>query len=123
MSEKRRRAMRNKARGKANQARMAKMLGVMNVGTIMDTDGLGEHFACEFKSRKKSAVHKFMEQAIKNCPADRIPLVMLHLYGTRSGNDLIMFRYRDWEKVCHPGKYCAPRSFEPVMEVKRRRKK
>jgi hypothetical protein len=116
-------ARRNRRRGKGNQTKMAKMLGVMNTGTIMGADGLGPTFACEFKSRDRSEAHKFMQQSVRNCPPGRIPLVMAHLNGDRRDNDLIMFRYQDWQKICAAEHYCAPRPTQhKEVKIKRRKK-
>ena len=102
-------ARRNHRRGSQNQVKAAQMMNAMNVGAGGGADGVNAVFNFEFKSREKSAAHKFMDQAIANKSVGKIPAVLIHKNGDRRENDLICIRYKDWARVCKSECYTPPK--------------
>jgi len=54
-------------------------------------------FAVEVKSRLKFAGTGFMDQAVRNCPMGKTPLVVVHIHGQQHDSDLIMMTMKDWK--------------------------
>lgn len=95
----RKQVLANKRAGRAFQSMAAKMLHMDNVGTLGGTDLKGKLFSVELKQRKAFTGKTFMEQAIKNCLPNTIPLVMVHQTQDFHKDDLILIRFSDWEKM------------------------
>ncbi len=57
---------------------------------------MSDDFSVEAKERKKFVGQKFMEQAIRNCPTGKTPIVIVHILGKKHDNDLVMIRLKDW---------------------------
>jgi len=96
--------MKNRDVGKRNEKALTKYFN--NLGYKADRKGIfgGEDvsmglFSIEAKSRKKCVVTGWFEQAERNCPDDKTPLVDLHIHGQRRGNDIVMLRLRDFEDL------------------------
>ena len=96
--EQRKRVNRNKAQGRKVQSKFAKMLGGKSVGTIEGQDIEHSLFSGETKHRKKFIGNTFMDQAVKNCPEGKTPLVIIHTLNQRFKNSLVMMKYSDWEE-------------------------
>lgn len=88
---------RNRNRGKRQQRYTAKRLGGKNVGSLGGEDVESTNFSIECKSRVKSVAHAFMDQAVRNCPKDKMPLVIIHKHNDSHNNDLVCMRLIDWE--------------------------
>lgn len=99
MTGSRKQVLANKRAGRAFQAKAAKMLNAKNVGTIENQDLSHPLFSFEAKKRKSFLGIAFMNQATKNCPEGKIPLVIVHQTEERHENDLILIRFSDWEKM------------------------
>lgn len=103
----RKQVLSNKRSGRGYQYKIAKRLGGKSVGTIEGQDitvdtmigGKTLQFSFEAKKRKSFIGQTFMVQAIKNCPQDRIPLVIVHETGQFHDNDILLIRLLDWEKI------------------------
>jgi len=92
-------ARKNRRRGKAFQYKSAKLLGAKNVGGLGGEDGEMENFSVEAKSRKAFVGRKWMEQAVRNCPEGKIPIVHVHVRGDQYVNDVVMIRLVDFKKL------------------------
>ena len=90
--------MNNRNRGKTTERDIAKRLGGKRVGIFggEDITGVGD-WSIEVKNRVKSTVHNFMRQAVRNCPAGKVPLVIVHEHQGNHGDDLVCIKLRDWE--------------------------
>ncbi len=88
---------RNKSHGRHVQSVFAKKLGGKSVGTIEGQDISHEIWSVEVKDRKKFIGNTFMVQAVKNCPEDRTPLVIVHETGQRFAQSVVLMRFCDWE--------------------------
>lgn len=96
----RRRKINNLTRGRAVQAKVAAMAGARNTGTLgMEDAWKPGKYSIEVKSRVKSSAKKFMDQAVTNCQKGTIPVVVLHINGTRYLDDIVMIRLRDFKKL------------------------
>jgi hypothetical protein len=94
-----RRVRRNKSQGRAVQSKLAKILGGDNVGTLGGED---IHFhelpwSVEAKHCKAFVGNKFMEQAKKNAPKGKTPIVIVHTKNQRFSKSIVMIRLSDWE--------------------------
>ena len=99
MSEKQQRQVkRNKAQGRKVQSRIAKMIGGKSVGTIEGQDISHEIWSIEAKHRKTFIGNTFMNQAVKNSPEGKTPVVIVHTLNQRFEKSLVMMRYSDWEE-------------------------
>ncbi len=82
----------NRNRGKKTEAAIAKRLGILG-----NDDVQAGAFSIEVKDRVKFVGTGFMEQAVRNCPKDKTPLVVVHVTGARHDGDLVMMRLSDWQ--------------------------
>ena len=87
----------NKRAGRAYQSYLAKRLGGKSVGTIEGQDIEHPIFSIEAKKRATFGGTKFMEQCVRNCPANKTPLVVVHVTNTSHDTDLVMMRLKDFE--------------------------
>lgn len=87
----------NKRAGRAFQSHIAKTLGGKSVGTIEGQDVEHPLWSVECKKRKAFAGQPFMQQAIRNCPEGKTPIVVVHVTGDRHSDDLVMMRFKDWQ--------------------------
>jgi len=87
----------NKRAGRAYQQKMAKRLGGKSVGTIEGQDIEHPYLSIECKKRKSFVGQSFMDQAVRNCPEGKTPVVIVHVTGQRHESDLVMMRLKDWE--------------------------
>ena len=92
-------ARRNRDRGKDNERELARRLGGRRMGTMGAEDVSTKMFSVEAKSRVRFSGTAFMEQAIRNCPEDRVPIVVVHIYNQRRDNDLVIIRIKDFEML------------------------
>ena len=96
-SEKAKIAARNKGRGRSYEKRVQERFGGYKQGLYGGEDVATEIFSIEAKTRKKFVGQGFMEQAVANCPKDKVPLVIIHVVSQRMFNDLVMMRLGDFE--------------------------
>lgn len=87
----------NRNRGKKTEAAIAKRLGGKRLGILGNDDVQAGAFSIEVKDRVKFVGTGFMEQAVRNCPKDKTPLVVVHVTGARHDGDLVMMRLSDWQ--------------------------
>jgi hypothetical protein len=88
----------NKRAGRKYQSYLANRLGGKSVGTIEPQDISHPIWSIEAKKRKTFAGQKFMQQAVKNCPADKTPIAIVHITGDSHNDDIVMMRLKDWEE-------------------------
>jgi hypothetical protein len=90
--------IRNKRQGRAIQSKLAKMTGGKSVGTIegQDISYLNKPWSVEAKHRKTFIGNKFMEQAEKNAPKEKTPIVIVHTKNQRMMKSLVLIRLGDW---------------------------
>jgi len=86
----------NRQRGKRTEKAIAKLTGGKRLGLFGGEDVSAGPFSIECKDRLKFSGSHFMAQAINNCPAGKIPLVVVHVTGSRHNDDLVMLRMSDW---------------------------
>ena len=88
----------NRDRGKAAERAVAKTLGGLRIGTLSRED---VHFdgpwSAEVKSRAAFVATGWMEQAVRNAPTGKTPLVVVHVRGKRHQGDLVIIRLADWQ--------------------------
>lgn len=89
----------NRDRGKAAERAVAQALGGMRIGTLSGEDvHFDGPFSAEVKSRAAFVACDWMDQAVRNAPAGKTPLVVVHVRGKRHDNDLVIIRMADWEE-------------------------
>ena len=106
---------------KAAEMAFAKRIGGTRGGAVgrEGPDVIHPLLAPEVKERRGKpwvGLHKFMEQAERNAPEGKIPLVVLHTLGELHDQDLVVMRVRDWlgttdYQVIHP----SPEYLKEVM--------
>ena len=94
--------IRNKRQGRHVQSVLAKRLGGKNVGTLGTEDISHEIFSIETKSKTKFVGQTFMNQAVRNSPKDKIPMVIVHILNQKHDTDLVMLRMKDWFDLYGP---------------------
>ena len=87
----------NKKAGRAYQSYVARRLGGKSVGTIELQDIEHPIWSIEVKKRKAFSGKKFMEQAVRNAPENKTPLVVVHVTNDNHDNDLVMMQMIDFE--------------------------
>jgi hypothetical protein len=66
---------------------------------------LGKHdvetwmFGIEVKDRKKCVINSWMEQAVRNCPKGKTPMLVIHITNKGHEEDLVCLRMPDWKEV------------------------
>jgi len=93
----------NRRRGKRVQKRIAQEMGARNVGIFGGEDAEHPKFSIEAKSKKVFSGTKFIEQAEKNCPKGKIPIVILHLVGKSYNTDIVMIRIDKFKELISNG--------------------
>lgn len=88
----------NRRAGKQYERVMAKRMGAKRIGVLGKEDLEHPIWSIEAKKRRAFAGAVFMDQAVRNCPEGKTPVVMVHVTGQRHGNDLVMMRLADWEQ-------------------------
>jgi hypothetical protein len=88
----------NRERGKAAERAVAKALDGKRVGTMGGEDvHLDGPWSCEVKSRKAFVAMDWMDQATRNAPTGKTPMVVVHVRGKRHTEDLVIVRMEDWK--------------------------
>jgi hypothetical protein len=90
-------AERNRKRGKAFEKEVAARLNGNRVGLFGGMDVDAGIFAIECKTRKTFVATSWMEQSIRNCKANKLPIVIVHVTGKRHDDDLVIVRMRDFQ--------------------------
>ena len=94
----------NRNRGKAAERAVALALGGKRVGTMSGED---VHFdgpwSAEVKSRAAFVAADWMEQAVRNAPPGKTPIVVVHVRGKRHDKDLVIIRMTDWAELLEGG--------------------
>jgi hypothetical protein len=86
----------NRRRGKHTESAIAMRLGGKRLGILGNDDVQAGAFSIEAKDQVKFVGTGFMAQAVRNCPQDKTPLVIVHTTGAGHDNDLVIMRLSDW---------------------------
>jgi len=89
---------RNRQRHREFSREIVRRLGGRYVGGIEGQDIDCEPWSAEIKTRERFTALGWMQQAVKNCPKDRTPIVVVHILQQRTDNALVMMRLKDWEE-------------------------
>lgn len=89
--------MTNRQRGKNTERAIAKRIKGRRVGILGREDIQHELWSIEVKSRVKFSGEGFMQQAIRNCPQGKTPLVVVHIHGRQHSKDLVIMKMKDFE--------------------------
>jgi len=89
---------RNRQRHREFSREIVKRLGGRYVGGIEGQDVELAPWSLEAKTRERFTATKWMDQAVKNCPKDLTPIVVVHVLNQRIDNALVMMRLKDWEE-------------------------
>ena len=92
-------ANKNRLRGKRNERALARRLCGERIGIMGGEDIRYGMFSVETKSRQTFSIRKYLDQAIRNAPQGKIPLLILHEHHSRRGNDMVVIRLSDWEDL------------------------
>ena len=90
---------RNRERGKDAERAVAKTLGGTRIGTMGKEDVMLPDLSVEVKSRKKFVAKGWMDQALKNCPDGKTPIVVVHISNTPYKNDMVLMRVEDFTRL------------------------
>jgi hypothetical protein len=84
-----------KLRGKKHEQMVAQKFGgtrhLGNSGSGRE-DVETKYFSIECKERKSPSVHKYMEQAERNSPPGKIPIVVVKQFDTRQDTNVVCIR-------------------------------
>ena len=92
----------NRRRGKATERAVASILGGQRRGILGGHDVAAGPWAVEVKDRSRFAGTAFMQQSVRNAPAGKTPLVVVHVTGQRHDQDIVMIRLADWLELYGP---------------------
>lgn len=95
---------RNKHAGRKYQAKLARLVGGKSVGTIEGQDIEHPMFSFEAKKRQAFVACAWMNQARRNAPEGKVPVVVVHVTGQRHSDDLVVCSLRDWLDLHGPMK-------------------
>ena len=88
----------NYRKGYRAEKRIADEIGGKRLGVLGKEDVAHHQFSFEIKSRK--VLPKFLkncyEQATRNCPKDRLPVVVLKEKGKRYEDCLVIINFKDF---------------------------
>ena len=90
---------RNKAQGRRVQGIIAKMTGGKSVGTIegQDVSYHDKPLSVEVKHRQAFVAQGWMDQAERNAPVGKKPIVIVHVKNKRYDKSLVIMRFEDWK--------------------------
>ena len=94
----------NRNRGKRHERKIAELLSGKRTGVLGGEDVLHPLYAVECKSREKIPkwFMKFWEQTLKNCPEEKIPLLIIHKLNQRHTDDWVIVRLEDFLSLTEP---------------------
>jgi hypothetical protein len=88
----------NRERGKAAERAVAWILGGKRTGTMGGEDvHMDGPFSVEVKSRGAFVACDWLDQAVRNAPDGKTPLLVVHVRGKRHSEDLVILRLADWQ--------------------------
>jgi hypothetical protein len=91
-----------KDRGKRHEKQVAKdWSGVRHLGVTGEGREDVEHsyFSIECKSREKSTAHNWMEQAERNAPTDKVPVVIVKRINGRPDDNIVCIRQSQFFRI------------------------
>jgi hypothetical protein len=92
-------ARHNRKRGKRVQKKISDRLNAENIGTLGGEDCKTSNLSIECKGLKKFVGVKYMEQAEKNNIREVLPVVVVHVIGTKYDEDIVMIRFKEFKKL------------------------
>lgn len=87
---------RNKRAGRRYQGKLAELVGGKNIGTVGGEDIEHPLFSYEAKRRKLFVACGWLDQARRNCPEGKVPVVVCHVSGRRHRDDLVICSLGEW---------------------------
>jgi hypothetical protein len=88
----------NRDRGKSAERAVAHALGGKRIGTLSGEDvHFDGPFSAEVTSRAAFVACGWMDQAVRNAPPEKTPLLVIHVRGKRHKDDLVILRLVDWQ--------------------------
>ena len=88
---------RNRQRHREFSREIVRRLGGRYVGGIEGQDIECGAYSLEIKTRERCAPHGWMKQAVRNCPEDKTPVLVVHVMNQRIDDALVCFRLKDFE--------------------------
>jgi hypothetical protein len=89
----------NRTRGKAHEKAIAQRLGGIRIGLLGGEDvHLDSPWSIECKHRKAFVACEWMDQATRNAPKGKTPIVIVHVAGSRHDKDLVIISLKEWEE-------------------------
>lgn len=96
---------------KAYERRLAKRLGGERVpitgrirGSAPDVKNSWLSIEAKFRKQLPAWLFDAMDQAVKSIRGEQLPIVVLHQSGTRTDNDFVVLRLKDFEDwFCNDG--------------------
>ena len=86
----------NRKRGRRNEKVLAEKRGFDLKELYGGEDATTKAFSAEFKDRAKFVGSGWMDQAVRNCPDGKTPVVVVHITNQRRMKDIVMMRVGDW---------------------------
>lgn len=89
----------NRQRGKRAERMVASRMKGKRVGILGNEDVHHPLYSIEVKARARCAVVPWMEQCERNAGHGKIPLLVVHIHGTRHTDNLCVIRMKDLEDI------------------------
>ncbi len=90
----------NRERGKRAERAIAQRVNGIRMGTMGNEDvHMDSSWSIEVKSRKAFVACDWVDQAARNAPKGKTPVVIVHIAGKRHSKDLVILRMEDAESV------------------------
>ncbi len=89
---------RNRKRGKDAERAIAKLVNGKRIGILGSEDVEHPTFSIEVKSRQKFIAEKWMQQAERNAPIGKVPLVVVHVVGQPFEKSFVVMRMQEWKR-------------------------
>lgn len=87
---------RNRKRGKDTERALAKLLNAKRIGILGSEDLSHPIFSYEVKSRKAFVALDWLEQAKRNCPEGKTPVLVVHVNGRNHNKDCVIIDLDTW---------------------------
>lgn len=92
-------ASRNRRRGKSTERSLAKLLNAQRIGILGKEDLSHPLFSYEIKSRKSFVALSWLEQAERNCPEGKTPVLVVHVSGKHHQRDCVIVSLQTWRDL------------------------
>lgn len=89
----------NRQRGKNTERSLAKLLNAQRIGIMGKEDLSHPVFSYEVKSRKSFVALPWLEQAERNCPEGKTPVLVVHVNGKNHQKDCVILSLKAWRDL------------------------